>query len=728
MTKSAEGVQIILTGCTVDCGGRCPLKVHVRDGRVIRIEGDDGEEPQLRACLRGRAQRQRLYDPNRLQFPMKRVGARGEGKFERIAWDEALDKVASELKRIKQSYGPASILFAGSGTNAVFHGRRAGYRLLNMFGGCTVLWGNPSNGCSIFASMSCLGTMSTGNTRDDLINSRLIITWGWNPASTIWDTNTNFHLIKAKEAGTEIICIDPQFTDTAAIIANRWIPIVPGTDTAMLIAMAYVIIKEKLQDQRFLDIYTVGFDKFKDYVLGIEDGVEKTPAWAQAITGVAASVIEELARAYATKKPAALIAGWGPGRTAYGEQYHRAAITLAAMTGNVGIHGGNAAGWEWSYPSHGTMRMLPVGPNPVEIGTPPRKYSLSLPGGINPTSARVHMCQLWDAILQGKEGGYPSDIKMAYFMGGQRLNQYPDVNRGVEALKKLEFIVVHELLMTATAKFADILLPANTQFERNDMAEPWLSAPCYTYINKAVEPLYESKTDFEICTELAPRLGILNYSDKTEVEWLRDIANAAKDVPDYDEFKRKGVHKVQLTEPYVSFKKEIEDPQNNPFSTPTGKIEIFSQLLADLDIPGAPPIPQYIETWESRNDPLVRKYPLQLTSTHFKRRVHSGFDTLPWLKDLEPQAIWINTSDAEARGISDGQMARVFNDRGETIILAKVTERIMPGVVNIPEGGGYAPDESGVDRGGCVNVLIEEGQTPGGGAYFNTCLVQVEKA
>ena len=650
MEKSAEGTQVILTGCTVDCGGRCPLKVHFKDGKVIRIEGDDGEEPQYRACLRGRAQRQRLYAPDRLKFPMKRVGARGEGRFERVSWDEALDKVTSELKRIKEKYGSAAVYFTGAGTNGVFHGRRAGYRLLNMFGGSTVLWGNISNGCSIFASMCCYGTMTTGNTRDDLVNSRLIIMWGWNPTSTIWDTNTNFYLMKAKEAGAEIACVDPRFTDTAAIIANCWIPIIPGTDAAMMIAMAYVMIKDKLQDQRFLDTYTVGFDKFKDYVLGVEDGIEKTPAWAQSITGVATSVIEELARKYATQKPAALIAGWGPGRSAYGEQYHRAAITLAAMTGNLGIHGGNAAGWERSYPSSGVLKGMPVGKNPVEIGTPPRKDSLPLPGGVNPTSARVHACLVWDAILEGKAGGYPSDIKMVYLMGGNILNQSPDVNKGVEALKKLEFIVVHELFMTATAKFADILLPVNTQFERNDLAEPWLSAPYYVCVNKVIEPLYESKTEFEICAEIASRLGIPDYSGKTEVEWLRESANTAKDVPNYDEFKQKGIHKVQLAEPYISFKKEIEDPQNNPFPTPTGKIEIFSHLLADLNIPGVPPIPKYIETWESRNDPLALKYPLQLLSTHFKRRVHSGFDNIPWLNDLEPHALSINRSDAEARG------------------------------------------------------------------------------
>ncbi|MFH1087207.1 MAG: molybdopterin-dependent oxidoreductase, partial [Chloroflexota bacterium] len=362
--RASGSEQVVFTGCGVDCGGRCVLRVHLRDGRITRVETDDGEEPQYRACARGRAARQSVYSPDRLRFPLKRVGERGQGRFERISWDEALDTVAAGLKRVKETCGPAAILYRGSGPNGVFHNNRPAFRLLNMFGGCTTTWGNISNGASIFASMASYGTMSTGNTRDDLVNSRLILMWGWNPACTIWDTNTPFDIIKAREAGARIVCIDPRFTDSAALFADRWIPIRPATDVAMLLAMAYVMIEEGLCDQKFLNAYTIGFDKFRDYVMGTEDGLARTPAWAESITGVSATTIESLAREYAASRPAALIAGWAPGRTAYGEQYHRAAIALAAMTGNIGIHGGNAAGWERSYPNQ-TPR-VPVGINPVD--------------------------------------------------------------------------------------------------------------------------------------------------------------------------------------------------------------------------------------------------------------------------------------------------------------------------------------------------------------------------
>ena len=263
MKESIE--KVILTTCASHCGGTCMLKVHVKEGMITRIETDDGEEPQLRACLRGRAYRQRIYHPERLKFPMKRVGARGEGKFERISWDEALDTVAKELIQVRDTYGPASILYIrGAGDINQLHNNRLFHKLLCRLGGYTRAWGVASYQGGVSAATATYKTWRTGNSRDDLLNSRLIILWGWNPANTICGTNTSWYLAQAKEAGAKMIAIDPRFTDTAAVLADQWIPIVPGTDAAMLVAMAYVIIKENLQDQAFLDKYTVGFERFKD--------------------------------------------------------------------------------------------------------------------------------------------------------------------------------------------------------------------------------------------------------------------------------------------------------------------------------------------------------------------------------------------------------------------------------------------------------------------------------
>ncbi|MFC2066993.1 molybdopterin-dependent oxidoreductase [Chloroflexota bacterium] len=719
--------KIVRSVCNSHCGGQCLLKVHVKDGIITRIETDDGEEPQLRACLRGRAQRQRVYAPDRLKFPLRRTGARGEGKFERISWDEALDTVASELKRVRDTCGPGAIIFrGGSGDLQSLHGRKTIYRLLGMVGGYSQTWGFISHEGGRYASLATFGTEFERNSRDNILDSRFIILWGLNPAYAVLDTNTCWYIAQAREAGIKIISVDPRYTDTTATLANQWIPIRPGTDAAMLIAMAYVMIKENLHDQKFLDTYTIGFDKYTDYVLGIEDGIPKTPAWAEAITEVGTATIEALARTYATTKPAALVSGIAPGRTAYGEQYHRAAHTLAAMTGNIGIRGGDSAGR--CYTGRAGFPFMKLGQgmkvlNPVDEGAPRRKYTLT--GDDVRDWGRINISQIADAILKGKQGGYPSDYKLLYILNSNYLTQTPDVNKTIQAFNKLEFMVVEEQFMTPTAKFADIVLPTSTFLEKNDIAIGE-GVPFYGYMAKAIEPLYESKSQLDIATELAARLGISDYNDKTEDEWLRDMVKESI-VPDYDEFKQKGIYRPKISERYVAFQKEIEDPANNPFPTPSGKIEIYSQRLADMDNPMLPPIPKYIETWESRNDPLAKKYPLQLITTHFKRRAHSQFDNIPWLRELQPQTILMNTVDAEARDIRDGDNVRVFNDRGEMIIRAEVTERIMPGVVDTGQGAWYEPDEDGVDRGGCANTLTKNNISPGGAIPFNTSLVQVQK-
>jgi len=742
-------IKIINTGCCHDCGGRCTLKAHVKDGKIIRFETDNGEDPQLRACLRGRAYRQKVYHPDRLKYPMRRIGERGEGRFERISWDEALDIVANKMKEIKEKYGNSSILFVpGSGNQGMLHGVVPVGLMLNQFGGYTRMWGAPSYEGALFASMATYGTMMTGNAREDLFNSKLIIMWGWNPANTIWDPGTPLMLAKAREKGIKIINIDPIFTDSAAVLADQWIPIRPGTDTAMLIAMAYVIITENLQDQNFIDKYTVGYDKYKAYIMGQADGIPKTPQWAEEITKVPAETIISLAKEYALNKPAALMAGWGPARTALGEQYSRAANVLCVITGNIGIDGGYASGFMRAYYSRETVsstRKKKTGPikqeekkevekkqtprgNPVDFRAPPRIDALhKLRGGTNPASTRIHFNEYYDAILQGRKGGYPADLKMAYIAAENRLNQYSNVNKGIKALKSLEFIVVHEQFMTPTAKFADILLPVNTFMERNDIAVPWLGSPYYIYLNKAIDSLYESKSDLEICKELSKKLGIepglLNLS---EDQILRIFTSPRKDIKSYDEMKREGFYKVKVDETFVAFKEQIADPENNPFPTLSGKIEIYCEHIAELNIPNMPPIPKYLSHEEHYDAPLAKKYPLQLLTTHNKRRTHSSINMIPWLEEVEPHMVWINPVDAELRRIEHGDLVDIFNDRGRVRIPANVTERVIPGAVVIYQGAWYNPNEEGVDVGGCGNVLTKDSRSPGGAFPMNSALVQVE--
>jgi anaerobic dimethyl sulfoxide reductase subunit A len=728
-------VKIVRATSTFDCGGRCPLKLHVKNNRIIRVEGDDipDTDEQLRTCLRCRAYRQYIHHPNRLMYPQKRVGAKGAGKFERISWDEALDTLVGQLTRVKEAYGNEGIFLAtGGGYLAGLHnGGFAAARLLAQFGGYVTHYGNISSEGAVWASLTQYGSVMVGNSRDDLLNSKLIILWGWDPARMISGTNTMYHLIKAKENGARVIAVDPRYHDTAVTLADEWIPIRPSTDTAVMVAIANVMIKENLHDQAFLEKYTVGFDKFKEYVLGREDGVDKTPAWAAEISDVDAATIERLAREYAATKPAALMDCQGPARSAMGEQFNRCAMTLCAMTGNVGRPGGSAGGGLMGIPVGHMFRMsaIPPGKNPFELTGPKVKGTLDIRERV---IKRVHINKIFDAILEGKKGGYPADIRMMWSMCNNYMNQTGNSNKAHRALQKLEFLCVNELFMTAQARYADLLLPVTSAAERSDLTRPWPSGPYFTFINRALEPLGECKSDFEIATELAERLEIKDFNPHTEEEWLKILFDFnpeyQKHIKDYDKFRRDGIHRVQLEKPYVAFQKQIEDPENHPFETPSGKIEIFSQRVVDIDHPLCPPIPKYMQVPEDRFDPLAEKYPLQMLSPHPKNRVHSEMYEVEWLREADPHRAWINPIDALTRSISDGDEIHVYNDRGKVAISAWVTERIIPGVICIFEGAWYNPDEDGIDRGACANTLTNDAYSGGGAAVMNTCLVQAVKA
>ncbi len=758
---SNEDVKIIRTTSAFDCGGRCPLRFHVKDGKIIRVEGDDStDDPdkQLRTCLRCRAIRGYLYHPERLRYPLKRDPnyPKGSGKFIRISWDEALDTVASKLKETIEKYGNQAVFFVSNGGYlAALHTPAAAYgRLFNALGGTSTTYGNISSQGAIFGVQASygFGQIFVGHSREDWFNSKLIILWGFDPARMIAGTNTLWWLIKAKEKGVKIICVDPRYSDTAQVVADQWIPIYPGTDVAMMAAMAYVMLKENLQDQEFLDKYTHGFDKYRAYVMGEEDGIPKTPEWAEEICGVKASVIEDLAREYATTKPAALEDCQGPARSAMGGQYTRGAITLSAMTGNIGIAGGSACGGLHGIPNGHMFRGVAIMPG-RNTAYPKGK---SLRGNINPRDrlgTKVHVNKTFDALLHGKSGGYPSDTKFAFFVQNDFVNQLGNCNKSAEAMKREDlFTVVPELWMTPTAQYADIVLPASSFAARSDLTRPWPSGSYFGHMNKAIDPIGECKDDLTIAEELAERLGIENFGrekilpayaaglpdlkeeiDKIEDvndKWLRVFAGLAQDtkkhVKDYDKYKREAVYRVDPPEIHIAFQKQIEDPENTPFATPSGKIEIFSDQIASWNRPQCPPIAKYLPNWEVREDPLMEKYPLQMMSPHPRNRVHSELYKVEWLVEAMPHKMWINPVDAEPRGIRDGDMCLVYNDRGTIAIEAWITKRIKTGVIAVQEGAWYAPDENGIDRGACANTLTKDEMSEGGAAALKNCLVQVK--
>ncbi|MGE5378040.1 MAG: DMSO/selenate family reductase complex A subunit [Bacteroidota bacterium] len=739
----------IRVGCPAhNCGGRCLLVAHVRDGRIIRLEADDRPDsvaaPQLRACVRGRSYLRRQYHPDRLTHPLQRTGARGRGEFRPISWEDALDTLASQVERVKRQYGSSALFVPyGTGSYNQLNGSHVARRLMNLYGGCLGIYNSYSWGATNLATPTVYGTLVTGNQRQDWLNARYILMWGWNPAEMRDGTNSDYFIKLARENGARVICIDPRHSLSAASLADEWIPIRPGTDTAMMSAMAYVMLTEHLYDAEFVRMHCVGFDdsqmpvegaeSYKEYILGIRDGVPKTPAWAEAITTVPAETIIRIAREYATIKPAVLYQGYGMQRRAYGEQVVRAGCVLAAITGNVGIHGGWASGLGLQAADGGGLwTVFPTGENPVQASIPVFLWTEAVVRGKSLTQA--------DGV-RGVER-LDHDIKLIYAVATNSLiNQHADVNRTAEIVgdeSKVEFIAVQDNFLTPTARYADLILPACTQFETWGVEDGWKYGDEVILQPKLVEPLGESKSDYQICSELADRLGIYEAftEGRDEKGWVDYCLGEFRrlrfpELPTLDEFLESnlGAWTRPVAKPAIAFEEFRLDPDNHPLDTPSGKIEIFSKQMFDLGQPEEiPPIPKYIQEWESPFD-LNNPYPLQALGHHTLHRVHSTHDNNDWLEEAFPQRVYLNPLDAGTRGICDGDHVKIFNRRGALILQCRISPRIMPGVVDIPQGAWYEPDEKGIDRGGCVNVLTSQRWTPFAHASTqHTIMVQVEKA
>lgn len=746
--------KIIPTTGRNNCGGRCIIYAHVRDGIIEKLSTETTGTPEhpvpLCACARGLNYHKTFLGEDRLRWPMKRIGERGEGKFSRISWEEALDILTSEYIRIRDTYGPGSrYVNDGCGISAVMRGDRIMRRLLVLDGGYLGSYNSYSSACIRNATDITYGTSETGTHPSDWLNSQLIILWGHNPAETRFDSSSMFYLKKAKAAGIPVIVIDPRKNDTVLALDAQWIPIRPATDSALADAMAYVIIKEGLQDQGFLDTCCLGFDAAHmpegvdpslnclSYLMGENDGIPKTPEWGETITGIPADTIRELAIRYATTKPAAIIQGYGAQRNAYGEQSARGVILLTCLTGNVGISGGSAAG-SGDCSTH-KLPKFPVPDNPYNRELPVFLWTDAIDHGkeMNEYDG-IRTCD--QGIFDDpKDIALDSNIKMIFNLASNTLiNQHGDINRTAKLLKdtsKCEFIVCSDLFMTASAKFADLLLPGISMFEEENITKPWKFTEFLGFNNKAIEPLYECKTEYEWIRELAKGIGLEEEftEGRDYSQWMsyiyEDLRTSEPELPEYDEFREKGIYKFEEGHYPISFEKEVKDPKHYPFPTPSGKIELFSTKLWKNPMKDfMPPIPRYVAPPEGPQDPLTKRFPLQLSGWHSKCRTHTVHDNNLNLRKLDPQKLWIHPEDAAARSINDGDMVLVYNDRGQVKIPAKITDRVAKGVTTLSQGTWYTPDENGVDTRGSINVLTSQRPTPfarGNGQHTN--LVEVQK-
>jgi len=653
--RPADGKWVPVV-CWHDCGGRCALKALVVDNKVIRLKGDDTHQdtpdyPQQRACVRGRSQRMQVFAPDRLKYPMRRKhwapgggdkSLRGKDEWVRISWDEALDIVVRELKRVKELFGNESIYCRGGEIK----------RTINLFGGCVDSWMTDSLGSwmgtgtriGIYGRKKNNGfeCFTSIGDRMDLRNSELVIMWGVNPA---WSSpgSPTYNFLQVKKAGAKFIFIDPFYSSSAALLGDEWYPVRPGTDHAMLLGIMHTLLIEDnpennpLIDWDFLHRCTVGFDaghmpegvdpteNFKDYLLGHKDNQARDALWASEICGIPADRIKTLAREIGRTKKVALLAGWAPARINNADSWPQAFMTLGCMTGHIGESGRMTGTSTHVGSGNGGPPLVYAGsgglveiPNPIGAGM---NYVSGRPEG----GVCIPGNQLWNAILTG---GYTSgkdktrkvDIRLMYHGGETNmLGSREGQKKGFDAVQKLEFMVCHSQFLNTTAQYSDVVLPVTSQWERDGLLQDDGNRESIFLGSKAVEAQFESKDDMWIAREIGARLGLdtaliesatlpqqiynsasgamvikedgksyepLLTITEEDIKNIGAVGTAQVGRITFKELKEKGIYQVPRSPndnfchiPLRDFRK---DPERYPINTRSGKLEIHCTELAEF--------------------------------------------------------------------------------------------------------------------------------------------------
>ena len=792
-----EGATTFYTSCLCNCGSnsQCVLKAHIKDGVVIAVEPDDryntgagredevlSEEGLIRAhlqrrpCPKGLVFHRYLNRSERIIYPLKRIpnSKRGEGRYEKISWGEALTTIAEKMTEIRRKYGPYSI-------TTPYMPNEVASRLFSFWGAGTDIWGWCSFDATRMMSHIVAGEKgwnypgySSGSPSDMLAHSKLVVIWGMDPAMGSCGPGYQFAwFIKlCRERGKRVIIFDPKYTPGAAVLADQWIPIKPGTDCAMYMALAYVLFKKDSWDKGFVARYVEpeGFEKWQNYVLGCDDGIEKSPEWAEKQCAVPAETIRALAQLIETTRPAWLWNHWGANRKSRGENTVRAFAALQAMLGYWGTPG--------------------AGPS-LQIGSSrsiPAKASWGPSGDYHvPLVYRSHFWAQGVLLLEKVRNGELSEKdfmrmvgwkadssimkdfnpKMLFWGGGNKphgsdflVTAVESSNQQLAALERIEFFVMMQSTMTPTTRYADVILPSRDwMWEEQNLTRSedggYGGFQCINYCPGVVKPPGEVRSVVWVFTKLAERLGIdpkkyFKYYT-TDENWDKDWESYQKDCYQLviDHYRARGVHVPTWEEftqgqfincdelddkPFTGWDAQIKG--GKPFKTDSGRIEFYSRYIANeanrgkgehydcngqlydnlaSDWGSLTPYPVYKKTVKGMDDSLVKKYPLMVMAPHARYRAHYLFWEHPWLRNhVYQHKVWISTPDAKVRKIKDGDLVAVYNDRGKIVMQAYVTSRLMPGLVVLRHGGKYDPDESGVDWGGAASTVM--------GGDFESCI------
>ena len=677
VTKPNKVKKETVTGICGICPGGCGVHIELVDGKIEKISPIK-DHPIGVVCVRGLHAKEIVYSNDRLKFPLRRIGERGEGRFERTTWDDALDRIAGAFQKIKREYGAEAVMsYFGRGSFDNNLPDLFGARGMPCQGvsGFLFPFGSPNGtGCSsvcyvsygIFASMSTVGA-EMESTFADFDNADLIVLWGANPP-TDSPPNRVKKILDAKKRGARVIAIDHMRSDSAKM-ADQWVGVRSGTDGALALSMMNVIINERLYDEAFVQNWTKGFEELRQYVQ------QFPPEKGEAITRVPKETISAMAREIAGAKGASLVMYTGLEYTNSGVQNIRSVLSLWTITGNLDVPGGLV------FRPRSPVRFPRVGLEP--------------PKGVKPIGADKHplFCDVLKAaqfmeapraILKGD----PYPIKALLVLGASMLTSLPNPELLKECFRKLDFMVVFDRFMTADAMYADIILPATTNFE-NLGYQKYPGGYCQLR-PKVIEPIGEARSSFQFLSQLAGKLGYGHLFPATEEERIRfafkDTPVSLEDLKAHPEGVRYDAGRME----YGKHEKGLLRSDGKAgFNTASGKVELVSSMLQKYGYDG---LPVYVEPTEGPlgSPELYKKYPLVLnTGARLQSAFRSQHLNIPGLLKLQPKPhVLMHPVDAKARGLSDGDKVWVESPRGKVGVWARVTDDVMTGQVELNVGGG----------------------------------------